>query len=160
MLSLRESRSCNCTEHRGDEAWHGKTTGYYRHRCDCEKCVERMRAYSRDRYHGWNSESHRKGARRWREENQERVLAAKAGYRKANRAAIYLREQRRNEAVRELDALAGRTYQRWTRAEDETVLRTDLRVVDIAAELGRTFRSVKARRAMLRRKAATGVTSW
>lgn len=154
MLALHEKRQCRCTEHTGEEDWHGQSTsGYFAHRCDCDACRLFMRTYMRDRYRA-NPEPTRATNNAWRNRNLLTVREREANYRASVRPFIRRREEAKTEARRQLKAQADRDNRRWTPAEDLMVLRTDLRVVEIAAVLGRTFRAVKARRSYLRKAGA------
>ena len=149
MFPLRETRQCSCTEHRGDEDWHTKTSGYYRHGCRCAVCMEFMRSYAKARYHNGNAERHRETVRSLYWSNRDSRLLSNHRYRQGNRQAVAQRERKRADVLKTLPA--PKNYQRWTPEEDAEVLRMDLTLVRIAAKLGRSFRSVKARRSMLRK---------
>lgn len=86
------------SENTGIESWHGKTSGYSRHRCKCDPCMEAYRQFRRDSYQRnkaavaarakkWkdaNREKVRKQSRDWAAENAERVKENQHRWRVAN----------------------------------------------------------------------------
>ena len=162
MLDLHEKRRCKCTEHRGDEAWHGIVhKGYRYHYCRCRICRASNRDASRAEYAA-TPERRRAQGRVYYSKNRE-VMNAKRrargrapgvdrAYREANPAAIRARAEAKRTARLLVDARASRSGERWTRAEDLMVTRSGMRDVEIAAALSRTVWGVTGRRRNLKSK--------
>ena len=205
MLDLPEKRRCRCTEHRGDEPWHGSIGGATNHRCRCPACRmaqsdrnreykkanpeivranaeayrrgnrskvrERSRNYyranrdkSRARYEANRGEilaytkEYRKThadyfaeyGRAYREANKLAISKYRKSYNDANRVARRLYDRKRYEELRKFNPGTGPSWKPWTPEEDEMVMRKDLRLVEIAARTGRSYKAVAKRRSRLR----------
>lgn len=115
-----------------DPVPHGRPSGWLHHKCRCDVCLGARREYKRAE----------------RERRQARPVTAGHGTVTAYQQGcecdecgeamrVYLWE--RNEATR---ATASRHGSRWTGADAEIALRSDLTIAERAALLGRTFAAV------------------
>jgi hypothetical protein len=50
MLEMHPKRRCSCSEHIGDENWHGKFAGTTGHRCSCDACRRFWSGYNSGLY--------------------------------------------------------------------------------------------------------------
>lgn len=140
MLRLHDGRRCKCSEHRGDEPWHGASSGYANHYCRCDRCRE------------WQARRNRRHVQAYEDANRELVRQRQRLYRERNGHAA--RERVRVATERHKTLPAERRGEPWSRSEDASVLRTDLRLIDLAAMLGRSVSGIENRRRKLRAAAS------
>jgi hypothetical protein len=68
----------------GAESWHGKTSGYSTHRCQCDPCKEAFRTFRRESYQR-NKEAVAQRNKAWKDTNREKVSATTAAWAAENR---------------------------------------------------------------------------
>lgn len=114
-----------------------------------EENKEKILREKRGRY-AENKELFLKRNRAWREENREQFLEGKRQYQRVYSELIVRNDKAlAQEASLEVATRAGDP---WTENEDKIVLSSDLPLLEVAIQLGRTYISVTTRRRNLRRK--------
>ena len=161
-------------------AEHGTWARYNHGQCRCEAC-KAAAAAKQGAYYKANREKVIEHVRIWQRANREKVRDYKRKWHETNnpdyareynaafpeknreRARAHSqanpgRDSAKSRAYREklkaLNANAtrfGMPFESW---EDAEILRAGVRLIDVAAALGRTYDSVKGRRGLLRRKAS------
>ena len=167
-------RCCTCGEVKGAEAFcrdksrkDGLTPRckacFRRYReMNREAILERSRRYYEDhrearleyyrRYREENREAIAESCRRYYEEHREALLDGKRRYYEEHREALAEDQRRYREAMRDMTReVATRNGEPYTPAEDAHILTSDEPDAAIAVELGRTIKSVRTRRGLLRK---------
>ena len=150
-MELHEKRKCKCMEHRGDESWHGCTSGYGWHRCYCTECRVAFNSYYRD----WrlrNPDAFARHVKKWHSENRESEKARKRNWALNNPVAESARRSRTRARHFASRRVAVNAKSAWTLAEDEIAIRRDITTADKAKLTGRSIQAINARRTKLRKK--------
>jgi hypothetical protein len=142
---------------------HGTLSGYNYHRCRCDLCREAKREYDRA-YREANRDYFAEYERARREADRERIAERRRDWHDANRehVAEYHRDwydrNRYSHSVKNARRRAKRARipgprngLPWTLAEDATVLRDDITIVEMCYLTGHSYGSVTGRRRRLRR---------
>lgn len=95
----------------------------------------------------------RECCRAYRKANREKIADRERAYREANRELIEKRADKRRQAASQ--EVATRAGESWSEHEDKIIITSDAPLLDVAIQLGRTYKSVTRRRECLRRKAVT-----
>lgn len=116
---------------------HGTGSGYSYHKCHCPECTNAKRLETM----------------KWRENNKERYAQTRRDWIRRNRGLF---RKYSNEYYHNLqDSIPGnpeRQGKRWTEEEINLAARKTLTSSEVAIELGRTYSSVRNKRAELRDK--------
>lgn len=137
-------RCCTCGEVKGAEA-------FCRDKSRKDGLTPRCKACHR-RYREENREAIAESRRRYYEEHREAILDGKRRYYEEHREAVAEDQRRYREALRDMTReVATRNGEPYTPAEDAHILASDEPDAAIAVELGRTIKSVRTRRGLLRK---------
>ena len=110
-----------------------------------EKIADRERAYREA-----NRELISEQKRAYYEANRGKLVEYQRAYREANRELIEKRADKRRQAASQ--EVATRAGESWSEHEDKIIITSDAPLLDVAIQLGRTYKSVTRRRECLRRK--------
>ena len=146
------SKTCTkCGETKSLDDFHRNKTGAGGRRPDCKECVQE---YTR-RYYEENRDKERERNRRYREENRDKMLDYKRRYYEENRDILNQGSKiSQVQNTRTSNLLASKKGAPYSPEEDALILADNgMTIYQKAIELGRTYRSVEARKQHLRARA-------